>query len=93
MQTIDKIIDGKSVSFWLDGNTLLTSISGSEFRRIGTLSTHNSLIGRGENWFEFAAAACAPLPVSEDSEDALALRELLFVIVLDIATQLRKEAA
>jgi hypothetical protein len=89
MQTIDKIIDGKSVSFWLDGSLVQTSI----FEAIASISANGSFFMREQNWFQFARAVLAPMPVPYDSDEAAELRNGLFGIVCDIATQLRKEAA
>jgi hypothetical protein len=96
MHTIDKIIDKKSVSFWLDDCFVRASVN----RRIigdvaaavylpGSAETHWT---RGRDWQEFARLTLAPMPSAAQS-DARWITDELFQIVISAATQLRKEAA
>jgi hypothetical protein len=97
MQTIDKTIDGKSVSFWLDGEFVRASVN----RRIigdvaaavylpGSAETHWT---RGRDWQEFARLTLAPMPGLFETRTAGVLCDDLFNIVWQIGNELRKEAA
>jgi hypothetical protein len=97
MHTIDKQIDKKSVSFWLEGESVRASVN----RRIigdvaaavylpGSAETHWT---RGRDWQEFARLVLAPMPRPFETRTAGVLCDDLFNVVWQIGNQLRKEAA
>jgi len=97
MQTIDKTIDGKSVSFWTEGEYVRASIGD---RVIGDVAVATQVPGfvepywiRGIDWTLFAAAILYPLPLQASPDEIASLRAKLFDVVLSAAKQLRKEAA
>ncbi len=96
MHTINKIIDGKSVSFWLDGEFVRVSIGD---RVIGDVAVSVSIPGRSDCWSRardwglFAAALLDPIPSQASPDEAASLKAKLFDIILSAADQLRKEAA
>jgi hypothetical protein len=98
MQTIDKIIDKKSVSFWLEGEFVKASIG---IRVIGDVAaqythpTEGMQWTRARDWQLFAAAVLDYLPQTHplDSIIAADMKARLFDIVISVGEQLRKEAA
>ena len=99
MQTIDKTIDGKSVSFWLEGESVRASIGD---RIIGDVATATQVPGfverhwsRGRDWQLFAASVLDYLPSSTPADSVMAsdMKARLFDIVISVGEQLRKEAA
>lgn len=95
MITIDKTIDGKSVSFWLDGEFVRASIGVAEIGGIASASriTCFTVWSRGRNWELFAAAMLDPIPSQASPDETADLRAKLFDIVISAGEQLRKEAA
>jgi hypothetical protein len=95
MQILTKTIDKKPVAFRLyPDNQVHACVSGVGIERyIASLSANGSFFMREQEWFTFASEVLAPMPVPYDSEEAAELRNQLFGIVCDVATQLRKEAA
>ncbi len=106
---ITKQIDGKPVSFWLDGNIVRASIGEHvigekiiEGRVIGDIATATQVPGfverhwsRGRDWHLFAASVLDYLPQTHPADSIIAadMKARLFDIVISAATQLRKEAA
>jgi hypothetical protein len=97
MQTIDKIIDGKSVSFWLDGEHVRAAIGE---RVIGDIASATRVPGfvephwtRARDWHLFASAVLDPVPSMTSDDEIASVRAKLFDVVLSAADQLRKEAA
>jgi hypothetical protein len=97
MQTIDKTIDGKSVSFWLDGESVRASIGD---RIIGDIAFVSQVPGpvyylRGIDWQLFASSVLDYLPSSTPADSIIAadIKARLFDIVISVGDQLRKEAA
>jgi hypothetical protein len=99
MQTINKTIDGKSVSFWLEGNTVGASIGELI---IGDIATATQVPGfverhwsRGRDWQLFAASVLDYLPQTHPADSIMAsdMKARLFDIVISVGEQLRKEAA
>ena len=97
MQTITKQIDGKSVSFWLDGECVRASVGD---RIIGDIASATQIRGfvephwiRGRDWQEFARLVLAPMPGLFETRTTGVLCDDLFNIVWQIGNQLRKEAA
>jgi len=109
MQTIDKTIDGKPVSFWLDGNIVRASIGEHvigekiiEGRVIGDIATATQVPGfverhwsRGRDWQLFASSVLDYMPSSTPADSVIAadMKARLFDIVISVGEQLRKEAA
>lgn len=97
MQTIDKTIDGKSVSFWLDGESVRASIGD---RVIGDVAVAVYLPGRTDicwsrarDWELFFSAMLDPIPSQLSPDETGGIKARLFYIVLSAAAELRKEAA
>jgi hypothetical protein len=99
MHTIDKTIDGKSVSFWLDGEFVRAAIGVAEIGDIASATQVPGFIGphwsRGRNWQLFAAAVLDYLPSSTPADSVIAadMKARLFDIVISVGEELRKEAA
>jgi hypothetical protein len=94
---ITKQIDGKTVSFWLEGEFVKASIGD---RNIGDIAAASRVPGfvephwtRGLDWQLFAAAVLDPLPSQASPDETADLKAKLFDVVLSAADQLRKEAA
>ncbi len=99
MHTIDKTIDGKSVSFWLDGNIVRASVGD---RVIGDIASATQVPGfverhwsRGRDWQLFAASVLDYLPSLTPADSVMAsdMKARLFDIVISVGEELRKEAA
>jgi hypothetical protein len=97
MHTIDKQIDGKPVSFWLNGEFVRASVGD---RAIGDVAAASQVPGfvepywiRGRDWEIFAAAVLDPIPSQASPDEIADLKSKLFDITLAAATELRKEAA
>ena len=99
MHTITKTIDGKTVSFWLDGEYVKASIGD---RIIGDVAAASQVPGfvephwtRGLDWQLFAAAVLDYLPQTHPADSIIAadIKARLFDIVISAAEQLRKGAA
>ena len=97
MHTIDKTIDGKPVSFWLDDCFVRASIGetviGDVAAAIQVPGFVKLLWSRGRNWELFAAAMLDPIPSQASPDETADIRIQLFEIVISVAKQLRKEAA
>jgi hypothetical protein len=92
---ITKQIDGKSVSFWLEGESVRASIGD---RIIGDIAFVGQVPGsvyylRGRDWQLFAAAMLDPIPSQASPDETADLRAKLFDIVISAGEQLRKGAA
>ena len=93
---INKQIDGKPVSFWLDGLFVRASIGD---RVIGDVAaefahpTEGLQWTRARDWHLFASAVLDPVPSMTSDDEIASVRAKLFDVVLSAATQLRKEAA
>ena len=99
MQTIDKIIDKKSVSFWLEGEFVKASVGD---RIIGDIASVTHVPGfmerhwsRGRDWQLFAAAVLDYMPSLTPADSVMAsdTKARLFDIVISVGEELRKEAA
>jgi hypothetical protein len=97
MHTIDKTIDGKPVSFWLDGNIVRASIGD---RVIGDVASAIRVPGFAEpywthdrDWQLFAASVLDPIPSQASPDETADIRAKLFDVVISVGEQLRKEAA
>ena len=96
---ITKQIDGKPVSFWLEGEFVKASIGD---RNIGDVAAASQVPGfgephwiRGRDWRLFAASALDYLPQTHPADSIMAadIKARLFDIVISVGEQLRKEAA
>jgi hypothetical protein len=95
---ITKQIDGKSVSFWLEGESVRASIGD---RIIGDVATATQVPGfverhwsRGRDWQLFAASVLDYLPQTHPADSIMAsdMKARLFDIVISVGEELRKEA-
>jgi hypothetical protein len=97
MQTIDKQIDGKSVSFWLEGEFVRASIGDRIIGDVAAAIQVPGFVGphwtRSRDWQEFARLVLAPMPGLFETRTAGVLWDDLFDIVWQIGNELRKEAA
>jgi len=96
---ITKQIDGKSVSFWLDGEFVRASIGETV---IGDIASATQVPGfverhwsRGRDWQLFAASVLDYLPSLTPADSVMAsdMKARLFDIVISVGEELRKEAA
>jgi hypothetical protein len=97
MHTITKTIDGKPVSFWLEGEYVRASIGD---RVIGDVAFVSQAPGpvyylRGIDWQRFAATVLDYMPQTHPADSIIAadMKARLFDIVISVGEQLRKEAA
>jgi hypothetical protein len=97
MHTITKTIDGKSVSFWLEGESVRAAIGAAEIGDIASASriTCFTVWSRGRNWQLFAAAVLDYMPQTHPADSVIAadMKARLFDIVISVGEELRKEAA
>jgi hypothetical protein len=96
MHTIDKTIDGKSVSFWLDNSFIRASIGERVIGDVAAQFTHPTegiMWTRARDWHLFSATVLDPLPQETWSHEIASLRVQLFDVVISVGEQLRKEAA
>ncbi len=95
MHTITKTIDGKTVSFWLDGEFVRASVNRRIIGDVAAESTHPTegiMWTRARDWHLFSATVLDPLPHETWSDEIASLRVQLFDVVLSAADRLRKEA-
>jgi hypothetical protein len=93
---ITKQIDGKTVSFWLDGEFVRASVGD---RVIGDVAVSVSIPGRSDCWSRardwelFSAAVLDPIPSQSSPDETGGIKANLFYVVIAAGNELRKEAA
>jgi hypothetical protein len=94
---ITKQIDGKTVSFWLDGEFVRASIGETVIGRIAFVSQVPGPVYylRGIDWQLFAATVLDYMPQTHPADSIIAadIKARLFDIVISVGEELRKEAA